>query len=406
MLNQESSIQKDENQISKTIDTEDNLVNGIISPKLHKNKYTRSLVIRRMNEEEKDKDIIATEINDYFNSPDKYFECNSPVSIDREIKLNEISLNEKSLKHMVTKKGNKILNNFSYFSPKKKNNGLTSIITSSSGNNIPEQMTRFEIIDNEKLKNIFDSYQDVNNKKSFIKENNLDKNNNNFPLNLSKSLSVQKHRLNSSKNNQKNLRQMSGYLCKRINKKNKDLLINSVDSYAYKKELINEINHKEFNEEYPRLFWRMNLRRNDIGRREGFVNVKNNYDPFWAIIVDDCRNIKEKVIKPKIDLNSKDLYDFKKNKYLLNKFSKKIKNMDKIETLNVEGKNLFNVEYNREMSSKRRKILHRIFIDNGKEISDTDINDVFGEQTIYKNYPKDAINIKGKKNNLSRNLFD
>ena len=110
MLNQESSIQKDENQISKTIDTEDNLVNGLISPKLHKNKYTRSLVIRRMNEEEKDKDIIATEINDYFNSPDKYFECNSPVSIDREIKLNEISLNEKSLKHMVTKKGNKILN--------------------------------------------------------------------------------------------------------------------------------------------------------------------------------------------------------------------------------------------------------------------------------------------------------
>ena len=199
---------------------------------------------------------------------------------------------------------------------------------------------------------------------------------------------------------------MSGYLCKRINKKNKDLLINSVDSYAYKKELINEINHKEFNEEYPRLFWRMNLRRKDIGRREGFVNVKNNYDPFWAIIVDDCPNIKEKVIKPKIDLNSKDLYDFKKNKYLLNKFSKKIKNLDKIETLNVEGKNLFNVEYNREMSSKRRKILHRIFIDNGKEILDTDINDVFGEQTIYKNYPKDAINIKGKKNNLSRNLFD
>ena len=43
---------------------------------------------------------------------------------------------------------------------------------------------------------------------------------------------------------------------------------------------------------------------------------------------------------------------------------------------------------------------------NGKEILDTDINDVFGEQTIYKNYPKDAINIKGKKNNLSRNLFD
>ena len=57
------------------------------------------------------------------------------------------------------------------------------------------------------------------------------------------------------------------------------------------------------------------------------------------------------------------------------------------------------------MSSKRRKILHRVFVENGKEVMDTDINYVFGEETLYKNYPKEIKYVKTNKSNshISRN---
>ncbi len=97
--------------------------------------------------------------------------------------------------------------------------------------------------------------------------------------------------------------------------------------------------------------------------------------------------------------------DFKKNKYLIDKHSKNIRNLEKLDNLNIKGKNLFNLEFNREMSSKRRKILHRVFVENGKEIMDTDINEVFGEETIYKNYTKDSIRYEKKKENNSNNSY-
>ena len=55
------------------------------------------------------------------------------------------------------------------------------------------------------------------------------------------------------------------------------------------------------------------------------------------------------------------------------------------------------------MISKRIKILHKVFIENGKEILDTDINEVFGPETIYKNYPKEIIKYE-KKNISNSNL--
>ena len=53
------------------------------------------------------------------------------------------------------------------------------------------------------------------------KDYNLDSNINNYPLDISKSLSVQSHPLKSNKNNQKNFRQMSGFLSKRLKKMRK-----------------------------------------------------------------------------------------------------------------------------------------------------------------------------------------
>lgn len=384
-------------------------------PIIHRNKIFRSLIIKKIEEEEKYKNYIKTEIDEYFNSPDKYFDKNSSIAVNKTINIKDINVFTKQPTHrIINKKSNKNMSNFQNLSPIRKKTFMPSILGSSSGNinsnNIPEQLPRYEIIDNEKLKNIFESYKDKNFKKSFIKEYNLELDSKNIPIDLSKSLSVQNNRLKNSRNDMRNLRQMSGLLSKRLNKNKNDLLINSVDSYRYKRELINNIHNKDFSDIYPRYYWKMNLRRGiDSNRRDLYVNIKNIYEPFFGVIVDNPQEKKELKFKSGLDLNCKELKDFKRNKYLIDNYSTKIKNLEKLEKLNVTGKKLFDVEYNREMSSKKRKILHRIFVENGKEIMDSDINEIFGEETIYKNYPKENIGIQkiNKSNSyMSRNTIN
>ena len=365
-----------------------------------KNKNPRSLFIRKINEEEKYKNYIQTEIDDYFNSPDKYFDKNSPISVNKIFNLKDINIFKKPQAHHITnKKSNKNFANLNISQRKKTQVNSSQYPGTINTTNIGEQIPKYEIIDNEKLKYIFESFNDQENKKSFIKENNLNLKIKNFPLGISKSLSVQKKRLKTSRNEIKNIRQMSGFLSQRSKKNEKDLLINSHDSYLYKRELINNIHNKEFSELHPRYYWKMNLRRDKNEKRKDiYVNIKNNYDPFWSVVVDNTQNKNEIKFKTGLDLNNKELKDFKKNKYLIDNYSKKIKNFENFGNLKIEGKKLYDVEYNREMSSKRRKILHRVFIENGKEVLDTDINYVFGEETLYKNYPKE---IRYEKTNKS-----
>ena len=55
-----------------------------------------------------------------------------------------------------------------------------------------------------------------------------------------------------------------------------------------------------------------------------------------------------------------------------------------------EGNDLLDIEFKREMGSQKKKILHKAFIDNGRIIFNTEINNVFGKETFYKNYDKNV----------------
>jgi hypothetical protein len=407
MLKNENLMKElEEKENFKTIDSPSKIVNVSFSDR---HKIIRSLIIKKIEQEQKLKKFIKTEIDDYFNSPEKYFDNNSPVFVNKKVDLKAINIFQKPInaRHMTNKKSNKLMTSFSQI---KKPSGKISASHISLGNNILNndnaQLQKYEIIDNEKLKDIFESFHNNHNyKRSFTKDNNIDLTDQNFPLDISKSLSVQKNRLNSSRNNQKNFRQMSGFLSKRLNKYQKDLLINSVDSYRYKKEIIKDINNKKFSEIHPRYYWKMNLRRGkDTKRKDIYVNIKSNYDPFFAVLVDNYEKKNEIMIKSGMDLNCKEVKDFKKNKYLIDNYKNKINNLENLRTLSLKGKKLYDVEFNREMSSKRRKILHRVFIENGKEILDTDINDIFGEETFYKNYPKQIL--KYEKKNSYNNILN
>ena len=72
-----------------------------------------------------------------------------------------------------------------------------------------------------------------------------------------------------------------------------------------------------------------------------------------------------------------------------------------MDEISIEGKNLYNLEYKREMNNNRNRILHNAIIDNGKAILNKDINQIFGNKTIFKNYS--WINIKRvNKNSVSQ----
>ena len=60
--------------------------------------------------------------------------------------------------------------------------------------------------------------------------------------------------------------------------------------------------------------------------------------------------------------------------------------MENLDQISIRGENLYDLEYNREMNSDCRKIIHKSFIDNGKVIMYKDVNNIFGYETIYKNY--------------------
>ena len=99
---------------------------------------------------------------------------------------------------------------------------------------------------------------------------------------------------------------------------------------------------------------------------------------------------KELSVKPGYNLNQKEFLKFSKDIKLGNLSNdNNVKGIKNLDDLNVVGNNLLELEYKREMSTKGRKILHKAFIENGKAILNQDINDVFGEKTLYKNYEND-----------------
>ena len=353
------------------------------------------LYVRRLNDTEKTIGNIDKQIYDSFNDPNQYFCPTSPVKVGKNI---EIKTFEKFQRKRLTRK-------MTQSSKKNKNstrNGWNidkSYITSKNQlqNNII-QNNNYEIIDNNVLKNIFESFRKENTPKKQRKNINLHIDNTpikinenieeNLPIDLSRSLDYQNRILTVKNDIDKNVKKMSHFISKKINNKEKDLMINKVDLYKYKKEVLKEIaNGKVFEDNDGKFVWNTSLRKpeNFKGVRQSYINLKNDYDPFWKVVVEKSPNYKELTIRPDSGLDNKEFIKFTHSKDIQKNLGK-LKNLKNLDSLSVKGKNLFNLEYEREMSSKGRKILHKVFVENGKIISDQEINNVFGDATLYKNY--------------------
>ena len=375
---------------------------------------------------------IKSEVSDFFHSPDKYFNADSHVSINKKIALKKIFPLEKM------ENQNKVNNNNIKISIKfsKSNSRLTSSLrerfTSSNNinNNKENQPIRknFEIIDNEKLKNIFKSFKNSmnmqNENKNIPSSQNINNyeylnNNNNsnltIPRQLSFNLNIQNRRLRSKKCLDRQTKNISKYLSRKLHKNESDLLFNSVHLYRFKKEIMDNTdendkkNNQKLTDQNCLFKWVSSLRRpkNYQGKIESYINVSSEDNPLWSLVVEKYPKMKELSVKAGYNLNNKDFNDFKRNRNLSSANSSKLRSVENLDKINVKGENLFNVEYNREMSNNISKILHKVFIDNGKVILYKDVNDMFGNQTIYKNYDfhnNESSYANRSLNNMNSNL--
>ena len=368
------------------------------NPSLNKIKK-QTLFVRKLNYIDKNmsksRDQITKEIDNFFFLPDIYFSSNSPVTIGRKTIINDMDMSfDKKLGRRTSirtlpNKSNKNINKSINItkSPKNYIGNLNTVKSENAVNNVLDN-PNYEIIDNSRLSNIFKSFEEKKEKNDFKNNSfsdNKNENNNNLPTDISSSLIDQQKKLNFNKSVDKKFKIFSKYLSKRINKNEKDLLLNQIDSYLYKSEAL-----KNAEKNKPENFnnWSISLRRPDNfqGVRKSYINISTDKHPVWGIVIEKSPKQKEMAIKADSELNN----NFKNyiNNYKDLKVGGNLRYLKKLDTLSVKGKNLLKFEYNREMSSNGKKILHKVFMDNGKLIFKNEVNNLFGHETFYKNYEK------------------
>ena len=372
--------------------------------------HPHSLLLRKLSSSTTNKNVIKSEISEFFNSPDKFFNPNSNIVINRKINLKKIIHIEenkpsahKTFGRRDSFRSNK--NNTSKLSYLKEKNSIYNKFSSDDKDD-HSQGKNFELIDKERLRSIFISFKNAS--KNIIKKNKntsineektnskidfekKDKKEENIPKQLSLDLGIQKRHLLKKKNLDKKSHETSKYLSLKLHKNENDLLFNSVHLYRYKKEILGKEDTKEFdkvNNQSCLFKWTSSLRRpkNFYGKRESYINVGGENNPLWSIVVEKYPITKEVSVQSGYNLDNKDFKDFIRKRNNDSKSNEKIKKVEDLDEIGIDGKSLYDLEYNREMSGNKRKILHNVFIENGKAILYRDVNKIFGHETIYKNY--------------------
>ena len=343
---------------------------------------TRLLFLQKLNSSNSQKHLINTKISDFFNLPEKYFDSKSRILINKKINIKNIE----SLGQRMKKNISKSIEH-------------RERITNFNRNTTKEEpiLKNIETINNEQLKDIFNSYKIK--KKLMPKQNLLNHNlsENGIPKQLSIDLDNQSRKLIQNDSAEKKSRQMSKYLSRKINNKEKYLLFNSIQAYSNKKRVLESENSKNSNYQSYIFKWISSLRKpkNFIGKKASYINIGYNNNPLWSTSIERSPDKKEIQVKSSFNFeetNNKELITTDKLNMIEND---RIKDLEQI---NVKGEKLYDFEYNREMSNNNKKIWHKSFIDNGKVIMYKDVNDIFGYETIFKNY-----NGRNKKN--QNNIF-
>ena len=298
-----------------------------------------------------------------------------------------------------------------------------------------------QIIDNTALKSYYEEIRKtISEKKKKNQDNDRKKLMITMPFPIRKSLLYQENIFRKNTQEKKIVKLIEEKLKKKTKRqKLSDLLMNKSKNFDKKNQEISII-EKCITEEnkYKDNLWNITLRNSPInGKYEkvGYFNVGNKYEPMYTLFninrnIEYFNNPRYTPTRNKSDENSKTKYDDYSNKKLYNslnednyelKTKKNLQKLDCIKSLEINGKNLLNVEEKRETNIKGKKILYNkqefellhfkqnVKIKNKKykkeKEKEINIDDIYRDKTFAKNYDeKDFyknINLMSKYSNLN-----
>lgn len=363
------------------------------------------LILHRLSQKENEKENIHKEIESFFNSTNKFLSPTSKLVVGKKIHFKEMTKinNTPPRRASISKKRNPQSKKTKGSSeqPSYLRSGILNLMDDFTSQN--DLTNHVEIIDNKKLKCIFDSFKEystkssANDSKSNLKI--LTSPSCTIPQHLKSKLSFQSKNLEEKEKNERKISKVSKYVSHKSHKSECDLLMNRIDCFRVKKEILNNYeNSKPLDQKYGRYKWVMSLRRPERfhGSREAYVNLNTDANPFWAVVRERYPQEKTISIKPGSNLKQKEFIHFLSNPYLSSSINgeNSIKIVENIDDLTIKGTDLYELEYNEAMSTKGNKILHKVFFDNGKAILEKDVNDLFGDKMIYKNYNEKPVKVK------------
>ncbi len=303
------------------------------------------------NYEVKEKEEIIGNVDNFFEDESKYLDLNSGIYVGKKPEGPKLDKNNNLIYYsyvgspQILTKGSKTINK--RFSQIRKNSDLIN----------QKKKDLFQLIDNNSLKSYFQNIKErtLRNKKY---ENDII----NLPSPIQKQLINQQKNLSEQKREENSIKRMENYLIKKTNKKREKLLLKNYDSFQIKKGILRNLEEKEPIElKMGDKNWYFNLRRpkNFKGIRDIYINIRTNENPFWGRFFETCPKTIMRSRKPKIDSDDI-ILNLEKNPYLpkiLNGNST-LKEIKKMENLEIKGKNLLDFETNLELNSPGRKKIY------------------------------------------------
>jgi hypothetical protein len=344
----------------------------------------------------KDRIQIINEIEKFFGDERNFLNTDSNIYVGRKPRGPRYDENNEIIPYSFVGNSNYLQKSTLKKSNTKKILNQSSKTTETQGQLLKKKIDTCDILDSKILQNYYTDMKNhtIRNKK---KENKIMLNK--IPILIREQLKNQEKNLNEFDVLDNMSKTMENYLVKKT-KKNKDqLLMTNVDSYLFRKAVLNTIVGKTPKEiKLGDNNWYFDLRRpkNFIGNRDCYINIGTNDKPFWGRFFEKSPNYVLKCRKPIINENY--IKTFRKNPYLpvLPNGSNVINELAIMSTLHIDGKSLIDFEKNLADYPGKKKLYKRNqleIIEESKNLTAPELEKYIHEITCDQIY-KDDYNVR------------
>ena len=322
------------------------------------NTEPKTLFIRPIKNH-KDKNQILNEIDTFFGNESNFLNTDSNIYIGRKPRGPRYDENNELIPYSFVGNANYLQKSIIKKSNAKKTLNQSSKTTETQAQLLKKKGDTCDILDNKMLQNYYRDIKihTINNKK---KENKIMLKT--LPILIRDQLKNQEKNLNEYDILDNMSKTMENYLVKRTKKKKEQLLMTNVDSYLFRKAVLNTIEGKTPKEiKLGDNNWYFNLRRpkNFKGNRDCYINIGTNEKPFWGRFFEKSPNYVLKCRKPIINENY--IKTFRKNPYLpiLPTGGNVINELAIMSSLHIDGKSLIDFEKKMQDFPGKKKLYKR-----------------------------------------------